>query len=207
VIAVASEPLASIIHDVPGAIETSDLHRFSLDEYHQLIESGGLDEDTRVELIDGLIVEMSPKTAEHEKAVLWLTERLARNLDWDRYQLGASASMTLEKSEPEPDFIVVARDTPRPYHPSTAALVIEVSVSSLRRDLVRKHELYARAGVPEYWVVDIHGGRVVVHRGPREGAYEQVSEVRAGGALASQVLPGVELAVDELFAAAGACRT
>lgn len=193
-----------MIGDVASAIDLTDVHRFSLDEYHQLIESGGLDEHTRVELIDGLIVEMSPKSPEHEKVVRWLLREFGRHIDWDRYDLGASSALTLERSEPEPDLIVLDRDTPEPYHPATALLVIEVSVSSLRRDLVRKHELYARAGVPEYWVVDVDGRRVVVHQQPHEGAYQQVTEVRAGGSLSSQVLPRVELPVDELFAAAGA---
>lgn len=68
---------------------------------------------------------------------------------------------------------------------------------------MRKHELYARASVPEYWVVDVDGRRVVVHQQPQESVYQQVTEVRAGGALANHVLPGVELPVSELFAAAG----
>ena len=70
-----------MIGDVASAIDLSDLHRFSLDEYHQLIESGGLDEDMRVELIDGLIVEMSPKSPEHENVLAWLTERLFDAVD------------------------------------------------------------------------------------------------------------------------------
>jgi Uma2 family endonuclease len=74
--------------------------------------------------------------------------------------------MTLETSEPEPDLIVFQRDAPRAYHPSTAALVIEVSVSSLRRDLGQKPLLYSRAGVAEYWVVDLDGRRIVVHGVP-----------------------------------------
>jgi len=201
VIAVASEASAS--GDVPSAVDMPELHRFSLDEYHQLIESGGLDEDMRVELIDGLIVEMSPKSPKHENVLAWLAERLFDVVDRARYQVRVASALTLERSEPEPDLMVVARDVPAPYHPSTATLVVEVSVSSLRRE-VRKHELYARAGVPEYWVVDVDGRRVVVHEQPHEGAYEKVTEVRAGEALASQVLSGVELPVDELFAAAGA---
>jgi Uma2 family endonuclease len=199
----ASESRASIIRDVPGTIEISDLHRFSLDQYHQLIESGGFGDDMRVELIDGLIVEMSPKTPKHERVVRWLLNELARRVDLTRYELGVGSALTLERSEPEPDLIVIDRDTPQPYHPSTAILVVEVSVSSLRRDLLRKHELYSRAGVPEYWVVDVDGRRVVVHQQPHEGAYQQINEVRAGEALASRLLRGVELPVDELFAAAG----
>ena len=81
---------------------------------------------------------------------------------------------------------------------------MQVSVSLLRRDLVRKHELYARAGIPEYWVVDVDGRRIVVHRGPHEGAYERVTELRSGELLGSEALTGIELPLDELFAAAGA---
>jgi Uma2 family endonuclease len=127
VIAVASEQPASMLGDVPGGIEMSELHRFSLDEYHQLIDSGGLDEETRVELIDGLVVEMSPTTPKHERAVRWLLNELARVVDLTRYRLGAGSALTLERSEPEPDLIVIDRDTPQPYHPATALLVIEVS--------------------------------------------------------------------------------
>ena len=92
--------------------------------------------------------------------------------------------MTLETSEPEPDLIVFQRDAPRAYHPSTAALVIEVSVSSLRRDLGQKPLLYSRAGVAEYWVVDLDGRRIVVHGGPLEDGYGEISMIRgrpAGG--------------------------
>lgn len=202
-IAAASETRASILSDVASAIDISEVHRFSLDEYHQLIESGGFDDRTRVELIDGLIVEMSPKSPQHENVLAWLAERFWDAVDQARYQVRVAAALTLERSEPEPDLIVIDRDAPRPYHPATATLVIEVSVSSLRRDLIRKQELYARAQVPEYWVADVDGRRVVVHRQPREGAYEQVSEARAGDTLRSQALPAVELSVDELFAAAG----
>ena len=58
-----------MIGDVSTAIDISEVHRFSLDEYHQLIDSGGFDEDMRVELIDGLIVEMSPRSPKHENVL------------------------------------------------------------------------------------------------------------------------------------------
>ncbi len=187
------------------AVDISEVHRFSLEAYHQLIECGGWDQDSRVELIDGLIVEMSPKSPEHENAAGWLLERLTRSLDWNRFQLRANGALTLQESgsEPEPDLMVIEREGTRPYHPATASLVIEVSISSLRQDLSRKRELYARAGVLEYWVVDLRGRRVVIHRGPSGGAYEQCSEVGAGGTLTSEVLGALELRVDDLLAAAG----
>jgi hypothetical protein len=68
----------------------------------------------------------------------------------------------LEDSEPEPDLAVIALNAPRPYHPATATLIVEVAVSSLRRDLGTKAELYARASVPQYWVLG--AGSAAPHR-------------------------------------------
>lgn len=189
---------------VTVAIDISEVHRFSLEEYHQLIDSGGFDDDGRVELIDGLIVEMSPKGPAHENALAWLIEQLMDAVDRTRYQVRATAALTLEESgsEPEPDLMVIEREGHRPYHPTTASLVVEVSISSLRHDL-RKGGLYARAGVLEYWVVDLVARRVIVHRSPSEDAYEQVGEVGAGGTLTSEVLGPLELRVDDLLAEAG----
>ena len=59
-----------------ATLDIEQVHRLSLDEYHRLIESGGFDEDARMELIDGLLVDMSPKTREHENAIAWLADRL-----------------------------------------------------------------------------------------------------------------------------------
>jgi Uma2 family endonuclease len=184
-------------------VDIDQVHRLSLEEYHRLIESGGFDEDTRVELIDGLLVDMSPKTREHESAIRWLNRWLVLACEGQDLEVGVGNPLTLEGSEPEPDFIVVPRDAPRPYHPATAALVIEVSVSSLRHDLGVKARRYAAAGVTEYWVVDVEGRRVVCHRDPRtDGGYGAVTEVPADGTLiaASVVLP--PLHVRELMDAA-----
>jgi Uma2 family endonuclease len=191
-----------IIGVVPIAIEPEELHRLSLDEYHRLIEAGGFDEDARIELIDGLLVRMSPKTREHENAIAWLARWLMLTIDQDRYEVRIASALTLETSEPEPDLIVFPRDAPRAYHPSTAALVIEVSVSSLHRDLRQKPTLYSRAGVAEYWVVDLDGGRIVVHRGPTDGGYDDVTVVHGGERLAVTAVELPVLEVDELLRAA-----
>jgi Uma2 family endonuclease len=181
------------------SISIDQLHRYSIDQYHQLIESGGLAEDTHVELIDGLLVDMSPKTREHEETIAWLAERLYRGLDVARFAAKVHGALTLERSEPEPDLFVARRDGPRPYHYGTAELVIEVSVSSLRHDLLIKSGVYARAGVSEYWVVDVEGERVVRHLDPAGETYRRVDELRAGDTLATL---GLTLDVRELFAAA-----
>jgi Uma2 family endonuclease len=177
-------------------------YRLSLDEYHRMVESGAIDEDARVELIDGLLVEMSPKSREHENAIAFLNDWLVHALDRHRYQVRVSSALTLARSEPEPDLYVIERDVDRPYHPATASLVIEVSVSSLARDLRVKPGLYAAAGVAEYWVVDLDGRRLVVHRRPEANGYEQVEMLEAASTVAATSLALPPLAVAELFGAA-----
>jgi Uma2 family endonuclease len=179
------------------------LHRFSLEEYHRLIEAGGFDEDARIELIDGLLVDMSPKSPAHENAIAWLLKLLMRSLDLDRFEVRVSAALTTGTSEPEPDIMVIEPDAPRPYHPGTAALIIEVAVSSQRRDLRNMPPIYANAGVPDYWVVDLDAGRVVVHGSPRDGAYGRTEIVGAGGELVASRLELAPISVAELLAAAG----
>ncbi len=174
----------------------------SLDEYHRRIEAGEYDEAPNAELIHGVLVEMGLTTREHELAIRWLNGWLHRNVDHARFAIGVHGSLTLEpsNSEPEPDLLVAARDTPRPYHEATAELVIEVSVSSLRHDLVVKRRLYARAGVKEYWVIDVDGRCVVRHRVPRDDEYRDVDEVRDTLVASALELPPLDLR--ELFAAA-----
>jgi Uma2 family endonuclease len=183
--------------------EQADLHRLSLDEYHQLIESGGFDEDARIELIDGLLLDMSPKTREHEQAIRWLTRILYAAVDLERFEVLVAAPLTLGTSEPEPDLAVVGVDASRPYHPGTAALVIEVSVSSRRRDLRVKPGIYARAGVPLYWVIDLDGRRVVVHSEPGHDGYSSIETVSRDGELAALHIGVPAISVAELLAAAG----
>ncbi len=173
----------------------------TLDEYHRLIESGGFDEDTRVELIGGLIVAMSPKTPAHEKVLTWLTKWLYANADLTRYQIRSQGPLTLADSEPEPDLTLVAQGTPEPYHPATAALVIEVAVSSRRRDLHDKPRLYAAAGVPDYWVIDVDAGRAVAHRDPGPEDYRTVEELGGEDALTAAALAQSVRVADILAAA------
>jgi Uma2 family endonuclease len=176
-----------------------DIHRLSADEYHQLIESGGLDEATRIELIDGLLLDMSPKTPEHERAIARLLRRLFTGLDLGRYEIRAGAPLSLGSSEPEPDLIVLEADVEQPYHPATAALVVEVAVSSQRRDLRVKPRLYAGAGVPVYWVIDVDGRRAVVHSRPVGESYEDVAVVAPDGELAAPHIGLAPISLGEIF--------
>src|SRR4051812_10917810 len=123
------------------------------------------------------------------------------HVDRDRYKVGCQRALTIGHSEPEPDLVVRDRDTPKPYHPSTAVLVIEVAASSLPVDLAVKAPLYASAAIAEYWVVDLDGHRAIVHRQPDAGGYRQRLEVPADGQVDSTALPLPSLRVADALGA------
>ena len=165
-------------------------------EYHAMGEAG-LFQDERVELIEGVIVRMAPRGEPHDATIERLNELLLPPLVGRarvRIQLGFAAS---EYSEPEPDVAVVPRDEQRTDHPARATLLVEVSASSLRFDRGTKAAVYARAGVPEYWVVDLVNRRVVRHRAPGRARYGKRDEI-ASGALPLPTLRA-EISLADLF--------
>lgn len=172
-----------------AAIETplDRLHRYPLEQYHQLIELGAL-EGQRVELIEGLMLVMSPKSPEHEGTIMVLNRILVGRTDPATHDVGVTVPLTIGTSEPEPDLIVVPLDAPAPYHAAMADLVVEVAHSSLRYDLTTKALLYARHGLPLYWVVDINGRQVLVHTGPGPDGYGSVTPVPEAGELTAPCL-------------------
>lgn len=178
--------------------------RFTLDEYHRLIRVGVLGEDEHVELLEGVIVEMTPQGRAHALVVSQLGESFtaARRPDCRvRIQLPLSLA---GDSEPEPDLAVVTREEERTAkaHPRTALLVVEVSGDSLRKDRQLKGRIYARAGVPEFWVVDVARRTVELYSEPDidAGSYRALRTLGIGGTLTTSVLPVLVLPVEELFA-------
>jgi Uma2 family endonuclease len=146
-------------------------HRFDAETYGRIVESGAL-EDERVELIDGQIVDMSPPSPPHSASIERLTQLLVGG-GVLRVQLPLHVAAN---SVPQPDVAVTEGAADRDRHPTTALLVVEVAVSSHGLDRGRKAELYAAAGVPEYWVVDVPGASVAVHRDPQpSGGYGTVT--------------------------------
>ena len=167
-------------------------------EYERLVAEGAFD-DERVELLGGVIVEMSPRDPRHDFAIERLTLRLielARGRASVRPQLSFVAS---DDSVPEPDLALVPVADYGAAHPTSALLVIEVSNASLRKDRSIKAEIYARAGVPEYWVVDLAGRCVEVRTEPRDGVYAQLATARPGDALAISGLEGAALAISDFL--------
>jgi Uma2 family endonuclease len=175
--------------------------RFSVDEYHRLIDAGILGEDEHVELLEGALYEMSPQGEPHARVVERLTRLLIRALG-EEYRVRPQLPLTFGDSEPEPDLAVVREgDGPRDDHPRTALLVVEVSRSSLAHDRTVKARVYARAGVPELWIVDIETRRVEVRRDPdpASGHYRRVWSAGVGDSLACASLPGLTVGVQRLF--------
>jgi Uma2 family endonuclease len=176
---------------------TSQLHRYSIAEYEQLVELGAF-EDQPVELLDGLILDMSPKSVRHENAVRWLHHTwLLDNLDVGRHHILISGPLLIGGSEPEPDLAVVPAQLGT-SHPTRSPLVIEVAHSSHERDLTLKPRLYAPA-VFEYWVLDLSQDHFVVHRDLGDDGYREVTVHGRGAELRPQHVPLEPLRVTALL--------
>jgi len=139
--------------------------RFTREEYYRMAELG-LFRSERVELIEGDIIKMSPVSAEHVTCVHRLFQWLFQVFSDATVRI--QSPLNLGDSEPEPDIAVVpgkAGDYLH-AHPTTALLVVEVAQTSLEYDREVKAPLYARAGIPEYWIVNLDGQCIEVYRDP-----------------------------------------
>jgi len=166
-------------------------------EYEQLVAAGAF-EDERVELLRGVLVEMSPQGWAHSGAAARIANLLTRALG-DEIEIRAHSPLPAgEDSMPEPDVAVVPR-VPIGEHPSHAFLVVEVAESSLRKDRTIKAPIYAEAVVPEYWIVDLAGRAVEVHTGPRDGVYGTVVRIGDDGELRPAAFPEIAIAVAEIL--------
>lgn len=167
-------------------------------EYERMVDEGFF-EDERIELLDGVIIEMTPQGTSHAGTVQRLTDRLAALLGARaslRVQLPFAAS---ETSEPEPDLAVVAPGDYDLAHPAQALLLIEVAESSLNKDRHVKAGIYAAACVPEYWLVDLAKGVIEVRTQPTGDGYAQLHSVRQGDRIRLCALPEVEIAVSDII--------
>jgi Uma2 family endonuclease len=172
-------------------------------EYDHLVATGAF-EDEHVELLRGVLVTMSPQGNDHASVTAEISHRLMEQLValglnsryMVRTQLPYAAS---DYSEPEPDIAVAPRAFPGTPHPDRAFLLVEVSDSSLRKDRTIKTGIYAEAGVPEYWVVDVQGGAVEVYTTPQNGAYQTTTRAMRGDVLRPLELPEVTIEVSDIL--------
>ncbi len=168
-------------------------HTFTVDEYHALAEAGILCEDSRVELIDGIITAMSPVGAAHIACVNRLTRlfnRIGLALD-DAFVVSVQNPVRLgPKQEPEPDIALLRPMTEvRVPEAADALLVIEVADATLATDRAVKAPRYAAAGVPEVWIVNLPDKQIEVYRRPGANGYLETRVAAPGESLRFAALP------------------
>ena len=164
------------------------LHRWTRRQYARLIDHGFLDEDDPIELLDGLLVVKEPQHSPHRTAVVLVARALERAFGAGWFVQVRSPIVLDDRSEPEPDVCVV-RGNPRDYiatHPRHPALVVEVAHTGLKTARGRKAVGYARAGITDYWIVNLVDRVAEVHReparpGPARGRWGYASIDVLGG--------------------------
>lgn len=176
-------------------------HRFSVEDFHRMVEAGILSEDDRVELLEGEVVELSPVGKRHMAAVKKLMDAFFPLQARRQALLQVQDPLRLSPdTEPQPDLAILRfrKDFYAGKIPEAedALLVIEVAESSLDYDLKVKLPLYAAGGVPEVWVVDLTGRWVLVHRNPEGRAYREAEALGPGETLA---FLGVQIPLEELL--------
>lgn len=181
------------------ALETSQQHRFTLDDVLRMQEAGILDEGARVELIDGALVEMAPEGTPHTRVKMQLAKRFWATAG-DAIEVIVDSTLRLAPTyAPDPDLYLYDASLPlSAVSGANIGLVIEVAQSTLRNDLAFKAELYAQHGVRDYWVVDVNTDMVIVHRDPADGAYRDIVRYTAQDTVTALVLPDVTLRLADL---------
>jgi len=178
-------------------------HLFTVDDYYRMAESGILREDDRVELIDGEIIEMAPIGSGHAGTVDEFGDIIRTLLDGVAIVRSQNPIRLGHRSEPEPDLALVTRrpDYYRGDHPRPAdvLLLIEVAESSLEYDQQTKAPLYARAGIPELWIVNLIDRVIEVYREPSPEGYQSVRIMRRGETIQPVSFPDLSIAVNDVL--------
>nr|WP_240905751.1 Uma2 family endonuclease [Thiorhodococcus mannitoliphagus] len=178
-------------------------HRYTVDDYYRMAESGILAPDARVELIEGEIVDMPPIGAPHAALVTMLQNRLIA-------AIGARALARIQnpirldsRNEPEPDIALVRNRSGhyRDRHPGPAdvLLLVEVADSSLRYDRDVKMALYARFGIPETWLVNLADATLTAFRAPGPQGYAMAERLRMDSPIPVPGLEGLSVDLTDLF--------
>jgi Uma2 family endonuclease len=179
------------------------VYRFTVEQYHRMIETGVLTENDRVELLEGWVVPRMPHNPPHDGTV-WLVQTALLPRLPKAWILRVQSAITTADSEPEPD-LAVARGPGLRYftihpRPKDVSLVIEVSDTTLIHDREEKGRLYAQARIPVYWIVNLPETKIEVYTEPRSGrraGYRQCKEYVAGKLL-PLIINGEEIAKIDL---------
>ncbi len=181
---------------------TVTLAKWTIDEYHQMIEAGVL-VDRNVELLYGEIVEMPSEGVAHAHFNTKVANILRKAVG-DRAEIRDAKPITLshQASEPAPDVAVIEPldeiyATHHPY-PENIFLLVEYSHSSLAKDMEIKRKLYAKAGIIEYWIVNLVNRQVIVHRDPVDDDYRS-TQTLTSGSITMLAFADVAIAIDQLL--------
>ena len=176
---------------------------FTVDEYYRMGHAGIFDEDSRVELIEGEIIEMSPVGTRHVACVNRATALFATRLAGKAIVSIQNPVVLSRITEPQPDIVLVRhRDdyyATKRLSPEDTLLVIEVSDTTLRYDRNRKMPLYAKSGVPEVWIEDLQGDLILVYRDPGPKTYSTYLVFRRGDSISLLAFPEIVFKVDDLL--------
>ena len=187
---------------------TRGTRHFTRAEYDRLIDLGFLDEDEPIELLGGELVVKEPQATRHATSVSLVQQALQRAFG-SGWLVRAQLPIALDDdSEPEPDACVVP-GVARHYrhdHPKRPVLVVEVADESLARDRGRKASVYARAGVADYWIVNLRGRVLEVYRRPIRSArasfgwrYGHVERFGPKAIVSPLAAPGARIPVADLL--------
>ena len=187
----------------PAPADPAAPARWTTEQFLRLVRHGVLGPNDRVELLEGVIVAMPPSNIAHDGTLGLVSQALFRAVG-ERAVVRVQLSLVAGRhSLPEPDVAVVpgsARDYER-TRPTNAFLIVEVSDTSLKQDRLTKSAIYAEAGIPEYWIVNLPDDCVEVRRRPetKPRRYASVAVAHRGETIKPAALPGVRVAVDDLL--------
>ena len=194
---------------VEPTVHWMSIRTLSLDEYHWLIEHGFFQEDERVELIGGVLHQMSPEGPRHVAAIDRLLQHFFSELgDHAQIRVQHPLWLPVSGSEPEPDLVLAKKreDYYSGHHPvpEEVYLVVEVAASSLEEDQRVKVPVYAAAGIVEYWIVNLRDDLIEVYReptSPDEGApyYHQHLRFSAQDTVNPAQFPDCAISVKDLL--------
>ena len=176
---------------------------FSVDDYYHLADVGILDEDDRIELIDGEIIVMSPINSPHASGVKAFTKEFYKKVG-DSVIVSVQDPIHLnDNTEPQPDIALLRYrdDLYANAHPTPddILLLVEVADSSLERDREKAKKTYAKHGIPELWIANLRDEVVERYLSPKPDGYGDVKVFNRGDAISLELLPDVEFAVDDIL--------
>ncbi|MCS6803087.1 MAG: Uma2 family endonuclease [Chloroflexota bacterium] len=177
--------------------------RFTVAEYHRMGRVGILRPDERTELLDGIVVAMTPVSDSHAAAVKRTNHFFGRRVPEDVIVSVQDPIRLDDLNEPQPDVALLrpradfyARATPTA---EDVLLLVEVAVHSLEYDLGPKAAAYAKAGIRDYWVADLDAGQLIILRLPAQSGYQSVTRLQRGETVAPLALPDLTVPVEAIL--------